>query len=35
VIGNELKLSFALAIIVAVLVIRPAGLLGAIHVSRV
>jgi len=35
VIGNELKLSFALAIIVAVLVIRPAGLLGAIHVRRV
>jgi branched-chain amino acid transport system permease protein len=35
VIGNELKLTVALAIIVGVLVVRPAGLLGAIHVSRV
>jgi branched-chain amino acid transport system permease protein len=35
VIGNELKLTFALVIIVGVLVVRPAGLLGAVHVSRV
>jgi branched-chain amino acid transport system permease protein len=35
VIGNELKLTVALAIIVGVLVVRPAGLLGAVHVSRV
>jgi branched-chain amino acid transport system permease protein len=35
VIGNELKLTFALVIIVAVLVVRPAGLLGTVHVSRV
>ncbi|SPE21090.1 Branched-chain amino acid transport system permease [Burkholderiales bacterium] len=35
VIGNELKLTVALAIIVGVLVVRPAGLLGSIHVSRV
>lgn len=35
VIGNELKLAFALALIVAVLVIRPRGLFGKVHVSRV
>jgi branched-chain amino acid transport system permease protein len=35
VIGNELKLSVALALIVGVLVVRPAGLLGRHIVSRV
>jgi len=35
VIGNELKLSVALAIIVGVLLIRPSGLFGSVHVTRV
>ena len=35
VIGNELKLAFALVLIVAVLVVRPSGLFGKVHVSRV
>jgi branched-chain amino acid transport system permease protein len=35
VIGNELKLSVALVLIISVLVIRPSGLFGKIHVSRV
>jgi branched-chain amino acid transport system permease protein len=35
VIGNELKLSVALAVIFSVLVIRPSGLFGKVHVSRV
>ncbi len=35
VIGSELKLTFALVIIVGVLVVRPAGLLGTVHVGRV
>ena len=35
VIGNELKLSVALAIIVGVLLIRPSGLFGRVHVTRV
>ncbi len=35
VIGNELKLSVALALIIGVLVIRPAGLLGKRQVTRV
>jgi branched-chain amino acid transport system permease protein len=34
-VGPELKLSFALAIIVAVLLVRPAGLFGRATVSRV
>lgn len=34
-VGTELKLSLALAIIVAVLLLRPAGLLGRVVVSRV
>jgi len=33
--GSELKLSVALVIIVAVLVIRPSGLFGKVHVARV
>jgi branched-chain amino acid transport system permease protein len=35
VIGNELKLSVALVLILGVLVIRPSGLFGKIHVTRV
>jgi branched-chain amino acid transport system permease protein len=35
VIGNELKLSVALVLIIAVLVIRPSGLFGKIHATRV
>jgi branched-chain amino acid transport system permease protein len=35
VIGNELKLSVALVLIIGVLVIRPSGLFGKIHVTRV
>jgi branched-chain amino acid transport system permease protein len=35
VIGTELKLTVALAIIVAVLVVRPSGLLGKVTVTRV
>ncbi len=34
-IGSELKLTFALTIIVAVLLVRPAGLFGRVVVSRV
>jgi branched-chain amino acid transport system permease protein len=35
VIGTELKLSVALVLIVGVLVIRPSGLFGKVHVTRV
>jgi branched-chain amino acid transport system permease protein len=35
VIGNELKLSVALVLIVGVLVIKPSGLFGKVHVTRV
>ncbi len=35
VIGNELKLSVALVLIIGVLVVRPSGLFGEVHVSRV
>ena len=35
VIGNELKLTVALVVIVAVLIVRPAGLFGKIQVTRV
>ncbi|MEO8203923.1 MAG: branched-chain amino acid ABC transporter permease [Betaproteobacteria bacterium] len=35
VIGNELKLSVALVLIVGVLVVRPSGLFGKVHVTRV
>jgi branched-chain amino acid transport system permease protein len=35
VIGNELKLSVALAIIVGVLLVRPSGFFGSVHVTRV
>jgi branched-chain amino acid transport system permease protein len=35
VIGTELKLSVALALIIAVLVVRPSGLLGKIVVTKV
>jgi branched-chain amino acid transport system permease protein len=35
VIGNELKLAVALVVIVGVLLVRPAGLFGSAHVSRV
>ena len=35
VIGNELKLTVALVIIVAVLIVRPAGLFGKEQVTRV
>jgi len=35
VIGNELKLSFALVIIVGVLLLKPAGLFGRVNVKRV
>ncbi|MES2481299.1 MAG: branched-chain amino acid ABC transporter permease [Pseudomonadota bacterium] len=34
-IGNELKLTVALVLIVAVLIFKPAGLLGKVEVSRV
>jgi branched-chain amino acid transport system permease protein len=34
-IGNELKLTVALVIIVGVLVVRPSGLFGKVHVVRV
>jgi branched-chain amino acid transport system permease protein len=33
--GRELKLSIALAVIVAVLLVRPAGIFGRVVVSRV
>ena len=35
VIGNELKLSVALVIIVGVLLVKPSGLFGKVHVTRV
>jgi branched-chain amino acid transport system permease protein len=35
VIGNDLKLSVALVLIVGVLIVRPAGLLGTVYVRRV
>jgi branched-chain amino acid transport system permease protein len=35
VIGNELKLSVALAISVGVLLVRPSGFFGSVHVTRV
>jgi branched-chain amino acid transport system permease protein len=35
VIGNELKLSVALVLIVGVLLIRPSGFFGRVHVTRV
>ena len=35
VIGNELKLAVALVLIVAVLVVRPSGFFGKVHVTRV
>ena len=34
VIGNELKLSVALGLIVGVLVVKPSGLFGTVHVAR-
>src|SRR5918992_3040911 len=35
VIGNELKLSVALVIIIGVLLVRPSGFFGSVHVTRV
>jgi branched-chain amino acid transport system permease protein len=35
VIGNELKLAVALVIIIGVLVVKPSGIFGRVHVSRV
>ena len=35
VIGNELKLAVALVIIIGVLVVRPSGFFGKVHVTRV
>jgi branched-chain amino acid transport system permease protein len=35
VIGNELKLSVALVLIVGVLLVRPSGFFGSVHVTRV
>lgn len=35
VIGNELKLTVALILIVGVLLVRPSGFFGSVHVSRV
>ena len=34
-VGNELKLTLALVIIVAVLMVKPAGVFGRVVVSRV
>jgi branched-chain amino acid transport system permease protein len=34
-VGTELKLTVALIIIVGVLVVRPSGLFGKVHVVRV
>jgi branched-chain amino acid transport system permease protein len=34
-VGSELKLTFALVLIVGVLVVRPSGLFGKVHVVRV
>jgi branched-chain amino acid transport system permease protein len=33
--GTELKLTVALVIIIGVLVVRPSGLFGKVHVARV
>jgi branched-chain amino acid transport system permease protein len=33
--GTEVKLTVALVIIVAVLVLKPSGLFGRVHVARV
>jgi branched-chain amino acid transport system permease protein len=33
--GTELKLTVALVVIVGVLVVRPSGLFGKVHVARV
>ena len=35
VIGNELKLAVALVLIIAVLLVRPSGFFGSVHVTRV
>jgi branched-chain amino acid transport system permease protein len=35
VIGNELKLSVALVLIIGVLLVRPSGFFGSVHVTRV
>jgi branched-chain amino acid transport system permease protein len=35
VIGNELKLSLALVLIIGVLLVRPSGFFGGVHVTRV
>jgi branched-chain amino acid transport system permease protein len=35
VIGNELKLVVALALIIGVLLVRPSGLFGSVQVTRV
>jgi branched-chain amino acid transport system permease protein len=35
VIGNELKLSVALVLIVGVLIVKPSGLFGKVTVTRV
>lgn len=35
VIGNELKLVVALVLIIGVLVVRPSGFFGKVHVTRV
>jgi branched-chain amino acid transport system permease protein len=34
-VGSELKLTVALAVIIGVLVVRPSGLFGKVHVTRV
>ncbi len=35
VIGNELKLAVALVLIIGVLLVKPSGLFGKVHVTRV
>jgi branched-chain amino acid transport system permease protein len=35
VIGNELKLAVALVLIIGVLVVKPSGFFGKVHVTRV
>ena len=35
VIGNELKLTVALVLIIGVLLVRPSGFFGSVHVTRV
>src|SRR6185436_16756244 len=35
VIGNELKLAVALVLIIGVLIVKPSGFFGKVHVSRV